>query len=88
VEPTKEELTNHLLAAIQDLPKDKVLTVLHFVGYLQSISGQLPSPERGSAEAISKALDQAGPLRFDPGELDALLADIEHMREMDLEERG
>ncbi len=40
---------------------------------------------RGSAEAVLEALEQVGPLQFAPGELDALLAEIQTMREMDLE---
>ena len=85
MEPTKERLTKRLAAEIQDLPEDKLLIVLHFVEHLQDTADR---PERGSAEAISRALDRGGPLQFEPGELDDLLADIERMREMDLEERG
>lgn len=85
MEPTREQLTDRLVAAIQDLPEDKIIAALHFVEHLQ---GTTVRPERGSAEAISQALDRVGPLQFDPGELDDLLADIERMREMDLEERG
>jgi hypothetical protein len=85
MEPTKERLTKRLVAEIQDLPEDKLLMVLHFVERLGSTSDR---PERGSAEAISRALDRVGPLQFEPGELDTLLADIERMREMDLKERG
>jgi hypothetical protein len=84
MEQTKEQLTQRLVAAIQELPSDKLLTVLDFVGYLQSRYSQ-QRPERGSAEAILHALEQSGPLQFEPGELDALLAEIEHMRETDLE---
>lgn len=90
MEPTKEELTERLVSEVRHLPEDKILAILHFAGYLRTSSGLRPQdPERrGSAAEILQALDQAGPLRFDPGELDALLADIEHMREADLQERG
>jgi hypothetical protein len=87
MEQTKEQLLHRLVAAIQELPTDKVLTILDFVGYLQSQYGQR-RPERGSAEAIMHALEQSGPLQFEPGELDALLAEVEHMREIDLEAHG
>lgn len=86
-ETSKEQLIDRLAAAIQELPTEKVISVLDFVGYLQSRYSQR-QPERGSAEAILQALKQTGPLQFEPGELDALLADIERMREMDLTEHG
>lgn len=84
MKPTKERLTKRLIAEIKDLPEDELLMVLRFVERLGDVSDQ---PERGSAEAIFQALDEVGPLRFEPGELDALLKDIEHAREMDLKER-
>lgn len=43
------------------------------------------STRRGSAEAILQALEQTGPLQFMPGELESLLAEIQILREMDLE---
>jgi hypothetical protein len=39
----------------------------------------------GSAEAILAALDAAGPLEFEQGELDTLLSEIEQLRELDLD---
>ncbi len=39
---------------------------------------------RGSAEAVLRTLEQVGPLQFASGELDALLAEVRVMREMDL----
>jgi len=41
------------------------------------------TPPRGSAEAILHALDQAGPLQFEPGELESLLAEIQALLELD-----
>lgn len=87
MEQTKEQLIHRLVAAMQELPIDKLLTVLDFASYLQSKYSQR-RPERGSAEAILHALEQSGPLQFEPGELDVLLADIERMRETDLEAHG
>lgn len=81
MELSKEQLTKRLVAEIQHLPEDRLLTVLHFVERMQSIPDR---PERGSAEAILGAVDRTDPLHFDPDELDTLLADIERMREMDL----
>ena len=80
MEQSKEQLTDRLVAAVQDFPTDKIFVVLDFVGYLHSKYSQR-HPERGSAEAIMQALEEVGPLQFEPGELDALLADIERMRD-------
>ena len=87
MEQTKEQLTDQLIAAVRELPVEKIATLLDFVGYLQSQYSQR-IPERGSPEAVLHALEQVGPLEFAPGELDALLTDIEHMRETDLAEHG
>jgi hypothetical protein len=83
MERTKERLTDQLIAAIRELPIEKVATILDFVGYLQSQYSPR-NPERGSPKAVLHALDQVGPLQFEPGELDTLLTDIERMRETDL----
>lgn len=84
---SKTRLPERLLTAVQGLPEDKVAEVLDFAGYLHSKYGQ-HGPKRGSPEAILQALEQYGPLQFEPGELDAILADIERSRESDLEEHG
>lgn len=84
---TKDRLLDKLVEAAQPLPEDKILVALDFVGYLQS-KYSTRRPERGSAEAILEALERVGPLQFEPGELDQLLAEIEQMRLMDFEEHG
>ena len=87
MEQTKEQLTDRLIAAVRELPIEKVATILDFADYLQSqYSRQIP--ERGSPEAVLQLLEQVGPLQFEPGELDSLLTDIERMRETDLAEHG
>lgn len=70
--------------AVQDLPPDKINQVIDFINYLRS-RYEDNAPKRGTAEAILQALDQVGPLHFEPGELDQLLLEIQTMREMDLE---
>ena len=40
------------------------------------------------AEAILQALEEGGPLQFEPGELEAILQDIEWSRDSDLDEHG
>ena len=67
---------------MRDLPPEKIRQVIDFADYLRSRYAP-DGPERGSVEAILQALEQAGPLQFAPGELNALLADIQTMREMD-----
>jgi hypothetical protein len=58
--------------------------VIDFADYLRSKYAP-DAPQRGSSEAILRALEQVGPLQFEPGELDTLLAEIQALREMDLE---
>lgn len=81
----KDRLMETLLENVRDLPEHEVAKVLAFAEHLREESSE-DAPELGSARAISHALDEDGPLEFEPGELDTLLADIENMRDMD--ERG
>ncbi len=87
MEQTKERLLDRLVETAQELPEDKLIEIIDFAGYLQSQYSRR-QPERGSPEAILQALERVGPLQFEPGELDQLLAEIEQMRLMDLEEHG
>ncbi|HHH42264.1 MAG TPA: hypothetical protein ENK56_09720 [Chloroflexi bacterium] len=84
-ETVKERLLDRLLETARTLPEEKLSAVVDFADYLQH-QQRRRKPERGSAEAILQALDRVGPLQFEPGELDQLLAEIERMREMDLED--
>lgn len=67
---------------LAELPADKVQEVVDFASYLRHRYHTM-SP-RGSAKAILQALEKKGPLEFEAGELEALLAEIEAMREMDM----
>ena len=80
----KQQIEAHLEAAVRDLPHEKILEVIDFAGYLRSQYAP-DVPRRGSVEAILQALERVGPLQFAPGKLDTLLAEIQTMREMDLE---
>jgi hypothetical protein len=74
----------HLMAAMRGLPPEKVQQVIDFADYLRAkYASDVSQP--GSAEVILQALEQTGPLQFAPGELDALLAEIQTLREMDIE---
>jgi len=76
----RSQIETLLVAAVRDLPPEKVFRVIDFAGYLHGkyTSGAL---RRGSAEAVLQALAQVGPLQFEPGELDTLLAEIQTTRE-------
>ena len=80
----KQQIEARLATAVRDLPHEKILQVIDFVGYLRSKYAP-GAPQRGSAEVILQALEQVGPLQFAPGELNTLLAEIQMMREMDME---
>lgn len=87
MERRKNDLAHRLLMAVQDLPEDKVAEILDFTEYLHGKYAER-RPERGSPEAILHDLAENGPLQFEPGELDALLDDIEQARDSDLEEHS
>jgi len=70
-----EELTSKL----QELPEDRLQEVLDFVDFLRN--RPIQRSKRGSPEAL---LQHVGAWSFEPGELDRLLADIQRMREMEL----
>jgi hypothetical protein len=80
----KRQMEARLEAAVRGLPHEKILQVIDFAGYLRSKYAS-DAPQRGSSEAILEALEQIGPLQFAPEELDTLLAEIQTMREMDME---
>lgn len=80
-----DDLIHRLVATIQELPAERAAEVLDFASYLHSRYART-TPERGSAQAILRVLEDVGPLEFAPGELDALLADIARGR--DFADRG
>ena len=69
---------------LADLPAEKVQEVVDFASYLHHRYRSMP--QRGSAGAILHALKETGPLEFEEGELDALLNEIEAMRQMDMDD--
>jgi hypothetical protein len=85
MESTQEQLLNQLLESAKVLGPDRLLEALDFVGYLRSLGPAGPRAERGSARAL---LRHAGAVKFGPGELNQLLADVTQMRELDLEQHG
>jgi hypothetical protein len=83
MEQPRQDLTDRLLRAVQDLPDDKIGEAIDFVEYLQTKYGQR-QPPRGSPATFLKALEEVGPLEFEPGELEELLTDMERSRWMGL----
>lgn len=80
----KQELEINLAEAVRGLSPEKVRQVIDFADYLRT-KYTTTTLQRGSAEAILQALEQTGPLEFEPGELEKLLDEIQAMREMDIE---
>jgi hypothetical protein len=77
------QLLDRLAVALQDLPEDRIREVIDFAGYLRA-QQRPPAAQTGTAEAFARALENFGPLQFEAGELDDLLAEIESMRARDL----
>jgi hypothetical protein len=67
---------------LDELPADKAQQVFDFAHYLHQ--RYTLHPGHGSAEAILQVLEDVGPLKFEKGELDALLEELDAMREMDV----
>jgi hypothetical protein len=78
---TNTQLLERLISALYDLPPDKLPQVFDFVGYLQGRYGQ-GAARRGSGRALIEAIEGVGQLQFAPGELDAILDDINAAREL------
>ncbi len=74
------ELLRDLAGKLQELPEDRLREVLDFVDFLQG--HRIQQSNRGSPEAL---LRHVGTWSFAPGELDRLLADIQEMREMEVD---
>lgn len=81
MEPRREGILKELLSTVEVLPAEQLREVTDFAGFLSEkrVPGR---PQRGSAEAILK---HAGSFRFEAGELEGLLADIDDSRRLDLE---
>ncbi len=80
----EQSFGNRLEEALRGLPPDKIREVADFAEYLrQKYVGD--APRRGSPEAILRALEEVGPLNFEPNELDTLLSEVQSMREMEIE---
>ncbi len=78
----EKQLEVDLMEVVRDLSPENIRQVLDYADYLRNKS-RISTPPRGSAQALLLALEQVGPLAFAPGELEARLAEIQTMREMD-----
>ncbi len=82
IEQRKVQLTERLVAAVQELHEDQVAEVLDFASYLRT-KYEYIGPADGSAKILLTMLDSGGALQFDPGELDTILAEINQARDND-----
>jgi hypothetical protein len=80
----ERQIETNLAAAVRDLPPERIRQVIDFADYLRSKYAS-DAPQRGSAKIILQTLEQVGALQFASGELATLLAEIQTMREMDIE---
>lgn len=83
----KQDLLAQLITIANDLPPEQIEALADFAEYLRA---KYPSekPERKTTETIIEALERVGPLEFEPGELEAILAEIQQMRDRGFEEHG
>jgi hypothetical protein len=84
--PITHTQTAQLQHILTELPPSKVQELFDFALYLHQ--QYAPAARRGTAEAILNSLDTLGPLKFEAGELDELLLEIEQMRQMDVTSHG
>lgn len=80
---TKSEpprLLKELISKLEGLSENRLQEVVDFVDFLRS--RPIQQSNRGSPDAL---LQHAGTWSFEPGELDRLLAEIQEMREMELD---
>lgn len=77
----RDRLVDDLFALVQELPTDQLVAVSEYAKGLR-----MDAPSRGTAQALLEALTHSGPLQFESGELDRLLAELETMRQLDMEE--
>jgi len=87
MEQRKAQLTERLVAAVQELPEEQVAEVLDFASYLRTKHEILALPD-GSPKTILGVSDGGGALQFDPGELDTILAEINRARDNDRDTDG
>ena len=73
---SREQMIERIEQSTRRLPTDKLIEVLDFVGFLVQ-RHQVAESERESAEAILPTLKG---FRFEAGEVDALLNDVEAAR--------
>lgn len=96
---TRESITDQLVKMIARMPFQMLMQLFEYASGLLAPNTKKDSggnkhhimstkPKRGSAEAILQAIDEVGPLEFEPGELDRILDELREMRHMDREDYG
>jgi len=74
---TEKELTTAVSEKMKGLPEDAIKEVMDFIEFLRS---KKENGKRGSPEAILK---HVGTWKFEKGELDNILEDIQKFRELE-----
>jgi hypothetical protein len=78
---------------LNKLPQERLIEVLDFIDFVilrsreqsDTVSSQIPAAPRGSLEDL---LACVGTWKFEPGELEEILQDIEQSRLMELDEQN
>ncbi len=92
MDPRRQRLLQTLMGVAQAMPQEQLREVADFADFLHAKHGppqaepgipEARAPERGSPEAL---LRHAGGFRFEPGELERILGEIDEMRHLDLEQ--
>lgn len=87
MERRKADLTQQIVAAVQELPEEQMAEVLDFASYLRARHDRY-APPRDFGEEFLHILDSGGKLQFAPGELDVILAEIDRARDTDRGDNG
>ena len=77
----KQAVKERLSQVIDALPVEKAEAVLDYAEYLEAKQAQADL-QTGTFDALLKAVEKYGGLRFEPGELEQLLAEIDEARHL------
>jgi hypothetical protein len=80
MEPQREQILQTLMGVARTMPAEQLREVADFADFLHE-RYRTPLPASGTPEAL---LRHAGSLRFESGEMDRLLEEINELRQMDI----
>lgn len=76
MEQRETQLTERLVAAVQELPEEQIAEVPDFASYSRA-KYEHPGSADSPAKTLLRVLGGGGALQFDPGELETILAEID-----------